>query len=729
MGVLWLLLGLALVVRVGLLVWLPEVNYDEAVNGLMGRHVLRGEFPIFYWGQDYAGTVEAFLVAVPFALLGSSVLTLRLVPLAFSLLSVVLASRLAREAYDVPTGRLAMLYAAVPPLTVLYYGETSMGPYPAAQVLGPVVLLLAIRLAEAPRVEAARALVLGLTAGLAWWTLFLLVAYVAAAGLYLLGRRPWRRLPVEATLVLVGFLLGSLPFWVYNLVLEPGASFALAQGASAAFARGTLVTVFRDALPAFLGGSTPWPSAGLNRAVLVGIWLVYVPAGAFVVYDGIQALRGQRASRAGTLLVLAAVSVFLAVVASEHGRLGGARYLVPLYGVLPALLARFTLAAQTAFGTGAAALLALAVVGLHGQELARDFLNSFRPRYLDEQGRPPTRTLADFLASQGIAHAYAHFRISLRLTFDTGEAIVASDWYGFRNLRYLEAVARAPRAALVAHRTLKLPDPDTLEANLRALGGSFQKREVDGFVVFYGFHPPSSTRPIPARGWVGRGSPRGEGASLAYDRDGATWWGSGESQRPGLAFEVDLGGLYRLTGLSLHPGPVPRGAPRGYRVEVSRDGTRWSEVVRVDEVLAGLHWANGHPELDRTGRVQAAFPPAEARHLRITQTGQDRYFWWSVGELFLYEDAPRLGDRSPASAALAEGRRLEALARWDYVGASPLARTQWRFRRGTDWARVLAAYARAVRGDPELEEAHHRLARVLSRLGVPPQKWADATGG
>src|ERR1700674_5724424 len=34
---------------------------DEAVEGLMARHVLRGEHPVFLWGQRYKGVPEVYL--------------------------------------------------------------------------------------------------------------------------------------------------------------------------------------------------------------------------------------------------------------------------------------------------------------------------------------------------------------------------------------------------------------------------------------------------------------------------------------------------------------------------------------------------------------------------------------------------------------------------------------------------------------------------------------------
>ena len=39
---------------------------DEALWGLMARHVLHGEVSAFFWGQSYGGTKEVFPVAALF---------------------------------------------------------------------------------------------------------------------------------------------------------------------------------------------------------------------------------------------------------------------------------------------------------------------------------------------------------------------------------------------------------------------------------------------------------------------------------------------------------------------------------------------------------------------------------------------------------------------------------------------------------------------------------------
>src|SRR5439155_5825599 len=53
------------------------LDADEAVLGLMARHILHGHFPIFFYGQNYLGSIEAFWTAVLFALFGATPLVLK----------------------------------------------------------------------------------------------------------------------------------------------------------------------------------------------------------------------------------------------------------------------------------------------------------------------------------------------------------------------------------------------------------------------------------------------------------------------------------------------------------------------------------------------------------------------------------------------------------------------------------------------------------------------------
>src|SRR6058998_3942543 len=76
-----------------------HVHSDEAIIGLMGKHILEGRyFPFYMYGQPYnAGAAwEAYLAAIAFALFGVGVISLKGCIVVLSLLCLFLFYRMCR---------------------------------------------------------------------------------------------------------------------------------------------------------------------------------------------------------------------------------------------------------------------------------------------------------------------------------------------------------------------------------------------------------------------------------------------------------------------------------------------------------------------------------------------------------------------------------------------------------------------------------------------------------
>src|SRR5438094_5968805 len=116
-------LGLAVALLVGMALRLAVIasplgalDGDEAVVGLMARHIaFLGDRPVFYYGQPYLGSLEAFAAAPLFRVFGSSTLLLKLVPTVFSLGFLVLSAVLARRLFGIGPALATAAYLAVPP--------------------------------------------------------------------------------------------------------------------------------------------------------------------------------------------------------------------------------------------------------------------------------------------------------------------------------------------------------------------------------------------------------------------------------------------------------------------------------------------------------------------------------------------------------------------------------------------------------------------------------------
>ncbi len=222
-------IALATAIRVALisLGW-QTTNSDEDTMGLMALHIAyRGEYPVFFYGQNYMGALEAYIGALLFHLLGPSLFSLRLGLVFLFDLFLLVMYLLTRLLY---TKRLA--FATV---FLLCFGSTetftrqikAVGGALETMLFGSLVLLLASWLAishsqDPPTVDKRRRYAayagLGLAIGLGLWSHMLVIplVFVALLLLILFCRSELRTRSVIA-LILAGFFVGLLPLIVYNV--------------------------------------------------------------------------------------------------------------------------------------------------------------------------------------------------------------------------------------------------------------------------------------------------------------------------------------------------------------------------------------------------------------------------------------------------------------------------------------------------------------------------------
>jgi len=234
----WVLLGLFALVLV-LQLAAPHLDSDQAVTGLMGLHILRGEFPIFFWKQAHAGVPESYGAAVAFFLFGPSRLTLSLVPALAALGLVLAVYRTGAVLFGRGAGLLGILFTTIVSPYVATHYVLARAYYIEQLLVGQIVLLGAALWLMRPLSEGARARVLiamGLAGGVGLYFNFQIVdTLVPATGALLLvdPRLPLRR---SAWLGLGAFILGSAPFWLYNMTHD-WATFARARASKAVVRR------------------------------------------------------------------------------------------------------------------------------------------------------------------------------------------------------------------------------------------------------------------------------------------------------------------------------------------------------------------------------------------------------------------------------------------------------------------------------------------------------------
>jgi hypothetical protein len=466
------------------------LDADEAIVGLMGRHVLRGEFPIFYYGQRYMGSLEPHLTALGFALGGATPLVLKLVAFAVALVLVWLTAELGRRILGPGPGVVAGFFMALPPIFVTVWSLKARGGFVETLVLGTLVLLLAHRTVEAAgRHRLRAALVLGLVGGLGWWTCQLVVSYLAAAGLLVIRGAGWMAGLRVLPLVTGAFVLGSLPMWLQGWLGQPGAKsmWALVDPGTAASQLGAVFTI---GLPALLGPGGRWPAPPVIEALTLPLLGIYGLAWVVLLGTRIRAWRGGPEASPATgaaldaILALPVVAVLVCALSPIGWFVSEPRYLLPLAAVVPILVAALLAMLARAGRRGIAAGLGLAVlvVNLAGHGLA--------PWTSAREAPYSLEAALTFFEARRIPVVATTYWIGPRLAFESAERVVAVPILDAPD-RYPPYVALARRTDRLAYALLEgTTDVGATEQRLQAFGVLHDRTSLGELLIFHDLRLP-----------------------------------------------------------------------------------------------------------------------------------------------------------------------------------------------------------------------------------------------
>src|SRR5258708_19186069 len=126
----------------------PTANADESIIDLMARHIaFRGAHPIFFWGQHYMGTIQAYLGALLIRLVGSSAFSVRLGTLVMFTLYLVCMYLLVRLLYTPPFALFIMAVLTIGSDRMIGIPLVANGGYTETMLFGAVIFLLSSWLA------------------------------------------------------------------------------------------------------------------------------------------------------------------------------------------------------------------------------------------------------------------------------------------------------------------------------------------------------------------------------------------------------------------------------------------------------------------------------------------------------------------------------------------------------------------------------------------------------
>lgn len=521
---------------------LVPFNSDEAVVALMSRHILQGQHPIFFYGQAYMGSLDAYLTAAGFWLFGQSIWVIRLVQSILYLsvmLSTVCLARVAYASWRIAT--VSLLLLAIPTVNMTLYTTASLGGYGEALLIGNFILLTALFIHRDWRKNLFpgrwwKWALFGFLSGLGLWAFGITLVFSAAALIYLgsyllvqvkkarrgsladsaFFKQPVIKMMMPILILIAGAFLGSLPWWRYaqqfglrQLVWELGGG-AIAGVEHAPW----IVQVWQHFVNLILLGSTaafgfrpPWDVTWLALPLIPIVLFFWVLVGITVIQGVIDKKKKpmQDVNKLALetkwvhfLWILVIAILVAGFVLTPFGADPSGRYFVPLAVPLVLLAAWSMLRLEQSFGKRIYILLGVVIFfNLWGTiQSAQRFPPGFTTQFY-----APTRidhrydqALIDFLQAHGESYGYSNYWVSYPLAFLSQEKLVYlpalpyhQDFrYSQRDDRYHPYREKLQSAEKVAYITTHHA---ALDAKLRkmfsARGITWQEKTIGDYHVFY----------------------------------------------------------------------------------------------------------------------------------------------------------------------------------------------------------------------------------------------------
>ncbi len=492
-------------------------NSDEAVVALMARHTLQGDWPIFFYGQSYMGSLDATLIAAAFALLGESVLVIRLVQTAL-FIGVVITTYLLGVRFfgDRWTAGAAAMLVALPTVLVSTYTTATLGGYGEILLLGNIVLLLGHAVVTDRPHDWRCWFGLGAAAGLGFWTSALITVYLLPVGAVIIAARtrpPSPEQPARSSaarhpgrwagvaLAAAAFFAFSGPWWWHNMANNWSAlGFALTGAEASGIGIGQtpvstrLAAIALLGLPALIGFRFPWSAEYILLPLAVPALALYLAVLASAARSWRQASRDP-----GRSLLLGMGGAFIVLfMLSRFGTDATGRYFLPL--TIP--LALLTAALLKNIHSHHRWLGALALAFLLGSNLLANGLAMSRtPPGLTTQFDPSNRfdnrsdtELIAFLHETGAGRGYSNYFVAFRIAFLSQETVILSSRLPYKpdlsynpaDDRYPPYTAEVAEAENVVFVTSIHPKLDALLAErLLVANVGFAEKQIGPYHVFY----------------------------------------------------------------------------------------------------------------------------------------------------------------------------------------------------------------------------------------------------
>ncbi|MCB0317124.1 MAG: glycosyltransferase family 39 protein [Bdellovibrionales bacterium] len=634
-----LILILAFLVRLDFLIASNfAIDADEAIVGLMAKHALEGkQLPVFYYGQHYMGSFEPWLVSLTFQIFGVSVVSLKMIPLVFSLILLLLIYCLTCEVADSKTARIAALLTAIPPSTLVIWSTKARGGFIELMCIGALALLIAVYWLKQKNPRLTTTVIIGLILGFGWWVNNQIVYFIAPIGLMFLyhsltldTERKFKKTLEYIIFGSVGFIFGGILFWGYNLQND-FVSFQMFSSSNLNDVLDHIEGLFSTAIPILLGAKRFWQTQDVFP---YATFLAYVVYSFVLLYPFV--VRRKFFTKGLFLLGFFLDFVFIIFVTSSFGWLVEApRYLLPAYIGIFVLTAvginsiggSFKILSRCLFGV----LLALNLLSCYYTDRAipgEPFV------FKGERVSKDHRDLIKFLQTKKISWVRTNYWIGYRLAFETSENIkflVFQEPGQTRIYSYLDDLKKTQLSGDLLPLVLVPAQEQIVGRALELLGYSFSKGEASGYVIFYNIEAPKVLDIIPDNVISQLNSSDGQDTiQAAFDNDVHTRWATARHQEKGMWFKVIFNGPQTIEKISMLLGEWKHDYPRGLTITAELENGIKQRLLSNKDYWYVRYYLEGNAGFDFN------FKPVKVKSLTFIQTSEHPILDWSIAELNFY---------------------------------------------------------------------------------------------
>ncbi|MBI9051308.1 MAG: glycosyltransferase family 39 protein [Anaerolineaceae bacterium] len=484
-------------------------NSDEAIVALMAKHILSGERPIFFYGQAYMGSLDAYLVAFGFAIVGQKVVVIRIVQSLLYAFTIVITYFIGKMAFQ--SARSALITAlilAFPTINGMIYTTISLGGYGEALLLGVLQILITLKIKKTLDESSFSFhlyLFMGFLTGLGFWVHGMTLVFSIPCWLYLLYKFMSKKIPRKSVLytllfIIIGFALGILPMIIFvfqqgsqSVWMELfGSAVSVETGGWFSRVLNHLLYLLIFGIPVMFGLRPPWTTI-LQIPWLIPFVVLAVLLIGYVLY---QEIRKRILPEAAYLFLGIILILFAAFVGTSFGVDPSGRYFLPL--IIPgSLLAGY--AVGKLIGVNKAFSFIVIVFCLYQIMVTWHLAN--KPPYLTTQFYTPAmlnhdydEELIAFLKENDLETGYSNYWVAYPLAFLSDEALIYIPALPYhpdfrfterdnRYTPYTEIVEYSDNVSYIVTNNPDLEDVLTSEFSWRNISFSYQ--EIGDFHIYY----------------------------------------------------------------------------------------------------------------------------------------------------------------------------------------------------------------------------------------------------